>query len=101
QNFYRYFRYPNAGHCGGAGINGTDLFNALVNWVENGVAPNSFVATVSTGRTRLICKFPDTQVYNGSGSTTAAANFHCQVNATDDPALVAQDILARYNHENE
>ena len=42
QEFYRFFPYPNNDHCGGGNgprIDGGDLFDALVNWVENGVAP--------------------------------------------------------------
>ena len=49
QSFMRSFFYPGNGHCGGGAaplINGTDLFNALVNWVENGVAPDYIVARI-------------------------------------------------------
>lgn len=91
--FYRYFPYPNAGHCGGAGLNTADLFTALVNWVENGVAPESFVAQVSATRTRKICKYPNVQVYNGSGSIDDHNNFTCQVRHKDDRALLEQDEL--------
>ena len=51
QKFYRFFPYPGNNHCGGninqpnaPLINSGDLFKALVNWVENGVAPDSIVA---------------------------------------------------------
>ncbi len=40
QDFYRYYVFPNATHCGGAGMTTNVLFNALVNWVENGVTPD-------------------------------------------------------------
>jgi hypothetical protein len=104
QSFYRFFPYPGNNHCGGNSnapnaplINGTDLFTALVNWVEHGTAPDSIVgfnnlnpalATVS----RPICKYPDTLVYNGSGSIYSAANFHCQPQTTD-PLMNAQAAL--------
>lgn len=48
QKYYRFFPYPNNGHCGfgnGPLINANDLFDALVNWVENGIAPDYMVAT--------------------------------------------------------
>src|SRR6185295_2175254 len=48
QSFIRSFFYPGNGHCGGGSaplINANDLFNALVNWVENGVAPDHIVAS--------------------------------------------------------
>jgi len=93
QKFYRFFPYPNAGHCGGAGLDAERLFTALVDWVENKVEPNSLVAQVSPTRTRKICQYPDVQVYNGTGSTDDHANFTCQVRHRDDRELLAQDEL--------
>jgi hypothetical protein len=112
QEFYRFFPYPGVGHCFGNAsqpnaplidtslasltqINAT-LFNALINWVENGVAPDSIVAynnlnpalaTVS----RPICKYPDKLVYKGTGSTNVAANFICQHQEQDD--FFATDLV--------
>ncbi|MET0345367.1 MAG: tannase/feruloyl esterase family alpha/beta hydrolase [Casimicrobiaceae bacterium] len=91
QDFYRYYVFPNATHCGGAGMTNDVLFNALVNWVENGVAPDYVVAQVNPTRTRKVCMYPNTPVYIGSGSTDDQANFYCQTNAQDDPALLAQE----------
>jgi Tannase and feruloyl esterase len=93
QAFYRFFPYPNAGHCGGAGLDAEQLFTALVDWVENGVAPDSVVAQVNVTRTRRICKYPDVQVYNGSGSTDDHNNFTCEVRNKDDKELLVQDEL--------
>ncbi len=89
QKFYRFFPYPGNGHCGGGAaplINGEALFSALVNWVENGVAPDYVVAAQSSpvARTRKICMYPNALVYNGSGSTDDQANFHCEVRNKDD-----------------
>jgi feruloyl esterase len=91
QDFYRYYVFPNAGHCGGAGMTNKVLFDALVNWVENGVAPDYLVAQVNPTRSRKICMYPNTPVYVGSGSTDDQANFYCRTNAQDDPALLAQE----------
>jgi hypothetical protein len=98
QEFYRFFPYPNNGHCGGGSgplINGNDLFDALVNWVENGVAPEHFVATQPGGRTRKICKYPDVLTYNGSGSTDDQENFYCAPRAVDFPELLEADRLGK------
>jgi hypothetical protein len=88
QKFYRFFPYPGNGHCGGGAaplINAEDLFSALVNWVENGVAPDYVVATQSVpARTRKICMYPNVLLYNGSGSTNDQANFQCQELKKDD-----------------
>jgi Tannase and feruloyl esterase len=88
QKFYRFFPYPGNGHCfdGGAAplINEEDLFSALVNWVENSVAPDYIVATQpAAARTRKICMYPNVPVYNGSGSTDDQANFQCQQRKKD------------------
>lgn len=100
QSFYRFFPYPGNSHCGlqptfqalAPKINSNDLFNALVNWVENDVAPDFIIATNSTGGTRPICKYPDTLVYNGTGDVFSASSFQCQAQTTD-PLMSAQDAL--------
>jgi hypothetical protein len=90
--------FPMAQHCGGAGMTTNVLFDALVNWVENGIAPDDLIAQVNATRTRKVCMYPNTPVYIGSGSTDDQANFVCQINANDDPALLANQmqILQRY-----
>ena len=91
QEFYRYYVFPNATHCGGAGMSTNLLFDALVKWVENGIAPDHLVAQVNATRTRKVCMYPNTPVYVGAGSTDDQANFYCQIKAQDDPALLAQE----------
>ena len=91
QEFYRYYVFPNATHCGGAGMSTNLLFDALVKWVENGIAPDHLVAQVNATRTRKVCMYPNTPVYIGAGSTDDQANFYCQIKAQDDPALLAQE----------
>jgi hypothetical protein len=92
QSFVRSFFLPNQGHCGNAGIN---FMNALVNWVESGVAPDYFDANVASSfgnppppaRPRRICKYPDEAVYTGpeGGDKENPANFTC-VAAEAEPA---------------
>lgn len=91
QDFYRYYVFPNAAHCGGAGMTNKVLVDALVNWVENGVAPDHLIAKVNPTRTRKVCMYPNTPVYRGAGSTDDEASFYCQTNLQDDPALLAQE----------
>lgn len=95
QKFYRFFPFPGNGHCGGnAGypnaplVNGNDLFAALVNWVENGAAPDEITAenaaTPATATvTRPICMYPNKLVYDGFGSTNVASSFACKTETTD------------------
>lgn len=91
QQFYRYFVFPNAAHCGGAGMTESVLVNALVKWVEGGVAPDHLVAQVNPTRTRKVCMYPDVPRYTGSGSTDDEANFVCEKRLQDDPALLQQE----------
>ena len=98
QEFYRLFRAPGVGHCG---LFGTEPFNALVNWVENGVAPDQIDVTIGFGPTathRRLCPYPQWAIYNGSGPTTDPNNFTCGGNLETTPT-VCEDMLAKYKHE--
>jgi pimeloyl-ACP methyl ester carboxylesterase len=92
QEFYRYFVYPGYSHCG---MDINQQFNILVDWVEHDVKPdyivNQYLPPLFPSRTRKICMYPNTAVYNGSGSTDDATNFHCQTNRQDDAALLEAD----------
>jgi hypothetical protein len=103
QKFYRLFRAPGVGHCGGgAGPQPQGLFDALVNWVENKVPPKTITATVTTGgvvtRTRPLCPYPQTAIYKGSGSTDDAANFTCGGNL-ETREEVCDSVLVKHKHE--
>jgi len=102
QNFYRLFRGPGVAHCaGGVGPQPQNLFGALVNWVENGVAPEEVLAQTTVSgvtRTRPLCPYPQTAIYQGTGSPDDATNFHCGGNLEKRPVVCA-DVLTRYKHE--
>jgi hypothetical protein len=103
QKFFRLYRAPGVAHCaGGAGPQPQNLFNVLVDWVENKKAPQSILSTVTTGgvvtRTRPLCPYPQTAIYNGSGSTDDAANFTCGGNL-ETREEVCDSVLVKYKHE--
>jgi hypothetical protein len=103
QTFYRLFRAPGVAHCGGgAGPQPQNLFNALVNWVEQGVAPDQILAQNTTGgvvtRTRPLCPYPKTAIYNGIGNINEAASYYCGGNL-EQRSVVCADVLAKYKHE--
>jgi feruloyl esterase len=85
QSYARLFMVPGMYHCsGGPGPNVFDALTPLVSWVEKGVAPDTIVATKfvndtppAVQMTRPLCVFPKIAKYNGSGSSTIAANFTC------------------------
>ena len=85
----RLFLAPGMGHCGGGpGPNNWDKLAPLVDWVENGVAPESLTATHSTDGSvdneRLLCTFPQQARYTGptggenDSDNWVAENFSCQ-----------------------
>ena len=83
-------------HCGGGpATDQFDMITPLVNWVEQGVAPASVVAsargpgnaaavnadvpaTWAPNRTRPLCPYPLVARYRGSGSLEDAASFECR-----------------------
>ena len=80
---YRLFLAPAMGHCGGGeGPNTFDMVTAIEQWVEQGKAPDSIVASHATrgavDRTRPLCPYPQVATYKGSGSPDEAANFTCK-----------------------
>jgi Tannase and feruloyl esterase len=82
QQFFRHFMAPGVGHCGGGnGPQPQNQFQAVVDWVENGIAPDRIIASKSLGgsatQTRPLCPYPAAAKYIGSGSTDDAANFVC------------------------
>lgn len=84
QAFSRFFPVPGENHCsGGRATDQFDVLTPMVNWVENGVAPDSIAARASAtnphfpNRTRPLCPYPKFAKYSGSGSLEDAANFSC------------------------
>jgi Tannase and feruloyl esterase len=83
EDYARLFMAPGMYHCGGGiGPNDFDALTAMEQWVEQGKAPSSIVAShnggIGTDRTRPLCPFPQHAKYKGSGSIDDAANFTCQ-----------------------
>ncbi len=81
QEQVRLFMLPNTQHCGGGpGPNTFDSLTAIENWVEQGIAPESLVASHSTSgvvdRTMPLCKFPEKARYVG-GNVNDAASWTC------------------------
>ena len=93
QSFFRLFLAPGVLHCGGGpGPNVFDTVAPLVDWVEQGKAPERIIATKFVGdnpangvqMTRPLCAFPKFAEYEGKGSTNDAANFGCEVHGDGD-----------------
>ena len=113
-SWYRYYAAPGVGHCGGgngaspllslAPDGNPQMFDDMVNWVENGVAPQSagnsthagILASSSSSAvgTRPICPFPTAPTYTGSGSTTVASNYTCSGNLEAFPPTAATNNVA-------
>jgi feruloyl esterase len=82
--FLRFFLAPGVGHCGGgAGPAPTGQLSAVIDWVENGKAPDTLLAvrhdqTGASVRSRPLCQYPLVARYTGQGSTDDAATFVCR-----------------------
>jgi hypothetical protein len=81
QQFSRLFLVPGMGHCAGgeATLDQFDLLTPIVDWVENGAAPEAVTATGNTmpGQSRPLCPWPAHTQYNGSGDPALAENYSC------------------------
>jgi len=86
QDFARMYVVPGMAHCsGGPATDSFDMLPQLVEWVEQGKAPEAVVARASNpgyfgvaARTRPLCPYPKQARYNGSGDINDAANFSCR-----------------------
>jgi Tannase and feruloyl esterase len=88
-DFARLFTVPGMNHCsGGPTTDSFDALGAIVDWVENGKAPDAIVASVradnkeipagwSSARTRPLCPWPKIAHYVG-GDIEKAESFACK-----------------------
>jgi hypothetical protein len=107
KEFARLFMAPGVMHCGGgagpnvfnaanggqrrppAGTPGDDLFTAMTQWVESGIAPAQVIATKyvddapakGIAMQRPLCAYPQRAWYKGAGDTNKADSFVCAVAA--------------------
>lgn len=103
QPWFRYFRAPGVAHCGGGPgpqPNQESMFQQMVNWVENGVAPDA-VPTSGGGRTRIACPFPQQAIYSGPpANPNLASSWTCGGNV-QTKENICQSIVTLYKHESE
>ncbi len=83
-DFARLFMIPGMRHCSrGPGPDDFDEFTVIEQWVEKGKAPDAILATHSTDgkvdMSRPLCPYPQVATWKGTGSTSDAANFSCQL----------------------
>jgi feruloyl esterase len=85
----RLFMIPGMGHCGdGPGLSEWDRLEPLVDWVENGIAPDHIVGEHRTNgvvdNERRICAYPERAVYVGprgrqnDPASWVESNFECR-----------------------
>jgi feruloyl esterase len=86
KEFARLFLIPNMGHCrGGPATDQFDMLTPLVEWVEQGKAPDQIIASgmrfssPPTTRSRPLCPYPQEARYVGpaGGDLGAASNYAC------------------------
>src|SRR5262249_14194521 len=89
QQSARLFLAPGMQHCGGGhGPNSFDTLSALENWVEQGIAPDSLLATHFVNnnrnnpadRTMPLSASPTQATIRGAGKGNAASSWACDAN---------------------
>lgn len=114
QEFFRYFLVPGMAHCGGGpglhyfgqglympdGVH-EDLLTAIVGWVEDGKAPESFTARTYVDddkpekgilMQRPVCAYPKFPDYIG-GDWKSASSYRCTEHPLDHVAAPAKRYL--------
>jgi hypothetical protein len=78
----RLFLVPGMGHCGGGErtLDHVDMLAAIVDWVEEGRAPDRVIATGASAprESRPLCPYPLHAHYKGDGDAHEAANYPCR-----------------------
>jgi len=81
----RLFLRPGVAHCQlGPGPDGTDYLDEIDKWVEGDKAPDQLPAKYrtpdgqATGQGRILCAYPNTVTYNGTGDSRDPSSFHCE-----------------------
>ena len=98
--WFRFFLAPGVAHCGGgAGPQPQNLFNTMVAWAEGGAAPDTILSS-GGGRTRPLCPFPQTAIYDGTGDPNLASSFACGGNIQTKEAK-CDGLIAKFKHEAE
>lgn len=81
RDFSRLYLVPGMGHCSGgtAALDRFDLLTAIVDWVENDIAPDRVISTGSAfeGRSRPLCGYPEYAHYT-AGDRESAESFECR-----------------------
>jgi feruloyl esterase len=89
QDFARLFLLPGVAHCGGgAGPDTIDGLSPLMQWVEQGIAPDQIIVSKVvkgvTTFTRPSCPYPALPRYSGVGDPTKASSFVCAADTDRD-----------------
>ena len=93
QDWYRLYLIPGAPHA----ANPPDGLSALINWVENGAAPDRLTGVTAVP---TLCPFPQQAVYSGSGSTADPENYTCGGDLDANLVAVCQMPRTKFGLEN-
>jgi hypothetical protein len=81
QEFARLFMAPGVGHCsGGPGHQPQRAFEAVVDWVEKGIAPDTLPASRTVQgivESRPLCPYPALATWDGKSPTGQASSYTC------------------------
>lgn len=92
QKWFRLYLTPGAGHCGNQY---PEALNAVIDWAENRVAPDTLV---SGGGVPKGCPFPQWAIYDGSGDTSDPNSYTCGGNL-QTKEMICDTLRTPYKHE--
>ncbi len=90
QSWYRFYLVPGMGHSGQSWL------PQLIDWVENGAAPDSITRT---GGMPLVCPYPQFAQYDGSGPTNSAASYTCGGDLESNTTALCSMVKTQYKGE--
>lgn len=78
RDYYRFFEVPGVDHCnGGFGPFPKTALDTMVDWVENGIVPETLPGFAADGSRLNICPYPLVAAYKG-GDPKVPSSYACQ-----------------------
>lgn len=76
-DYFRHFEAPGLSHCySNTGLYPEGIFQSVVRWVEEGIAPDHLEATGK--RKGILCPHPKKARYNGTGDPNSFGSYSCK-----------------------
>src|SRR5712664_3664406 len=103
-DFMRLYTAPGVDHVGSGGPSNVDMLSVLVDWVENGRAPEDLtvveqqaVLPIAVDRSLPLCQWPARPHYK-AGDSRSAASFVCAPRGSREASILLQSDASTRRH---